>query len=40
MFLGVGCDVGKWDGDSAFSLLFEDNPLNDFVELPSQVRIG
>jgi len=39
MFLGVTANVGKLDTKKqTFSLVLEDNPLVDFVELPSQYR--
>lgn len=39
MFLGVVPEVGGWSKDnSAFSLLFNDNPLVDFVELPPKYQ--
>lgn len=35
MFLGITASVGNWDADGmSFSLVMEDNPLIDFVELP------
>jgi hypothetical protein len=34
MFLGINALSVKGEKDS-FSIIFEDNPLNDFVELPS-----
>ena len=35
MFLGVTASVTNWDADgTSCSLVFEDNPLVDFVELP------
>ena len=35
MFLGVSATVTNWDGEgTTCSLLLEDNPLVDFVELP------
>ncbi|KAI9093421.1 hypothetical protein K1719_027435 [Acacia pycnantha] len=35
MFLGVTASVTNWDGDgTCFSIVLEDNPLVDFVELP------
>lgn len=37
MFLGISPEVTAWNKDNtAFSLLFTDNPLIDFVELPPQ----
>ncbi|XP_042418923.1 trafficking protein particle complex subunit 3-like [Zingiber officinale] len=35
MFLGVTASVSNWDPEgSSFSLVLDDNPLVDFVELP------
>ena len=35
MFLGVTASVTNWDADgTSCSLILEDNPLVDFVELP------
>ncbi|KAG6538456.1 hypothetical protein ZIOFF_003578 [Zingiber officinale] len=35
MFLGVTASVTNWDAEgTSFSLVLEDNPLVDFVELP------
>jgi trafficking protein particle complex subunit 3 len=35
MFLGISPDVTNWNKENtAFSLIFNDNPLIDFVELP------
>ena len=35
MFLGVTTSVANWDADGTkCSLILEDNPLVDFVELP------
>ena len=35
MFLGVTASVANWDADrTGCSLILEDNPLVDFVELP------
>lgn len=35
MFLGVTANVGNWDAEgTTCSLILEDNPLVDFVELP------
>ena len=35
MFLGVSATVTNWDADgTSCSLILEDNPLVDFVELP------
>jgi hypothetical protein len=37
MFLGLTVDVGNWNAEnSACSLIFSENPLIDFVELPPQ----
>uniref|UniRef100_A0A7S0Q9U7 Trafficking protein particle complex subunit n=1 Tax=Cryptomonas curvata TaxID=233186 RepID=A0A7S0Q9U7_9CRYP len=39
MFLGSAATVSKWNGeDTAFSLLIDENPLVDFVELPEHLR--
>lgn len=35
MFLGVTASVTNWDAEgNSFSLVLEDNPLVDFVDLP------
>lgn len=35
MFLGVTASVSSWDADgTCCSIILEDNPLVDFVELP------
>lgn len=36
MFLGISPDVTSWKDNTSFSLVFTDNPLADFVELPPQ----
>jgi len=37
MFLGVSADVTNWNPEgSACSLIIQDNPFTDFVELPPQ----
>lgn len=37
MFLGISPDVTAWNPENtSFSLIFNDNPLLDFVELPPQ----
>lgn len=37
MFLGIVPEVTNWNKENtAFSLIFNDNPLVDFVELPPQ----
>ena len=37
MFLGVSPSVGNWNGDeSEFSLVMDENPLADFVDLPKE----
>jgi hypothetical protein len=39
MFLNITPTVTNWTSDNKqFSLLFEDNPLADFVELPDDGR--
>jgi hypothetical protein len=35
MYLGISCDVLVYS-DKEFGLIFSDNPLNDFVELPEK----
>ena len=35
MYLGVNCDALVYS-DKEFGLIFSDNPLNDFVELPEK----
>ena len=37
MYLGVNCDALVYS-DKEFGLIFSDNPLNDFVELPEKYR--
>jgi hypothetical protein len=37
MFLGVTAQVINWSADgNEFSLILEENPLTDFVELPEE----
>ena len=37
MFLGISADVTNWAAnDGAFSLVYTENPITDFVELPPQ----
>eukprot|EP00127_Corallochytrium_limacisporum_P000737 Clim_evm23s25 gene=Clim_evmTU23s25 len=39
MFLGVEAQHGKWaSNDSEFSLILEENPLTEFVELPEEYK--
>ena len=39
MFLGVTPTVTNWSGDSkSFSLVLDENPLTEFVELPEKHR--
>lgn len=39
MFLGITADVTDWNvNGSACSLIFSDNPLVDFVELPPTIK--
>lgn len=39
MFLGVTASVTNWDAEgTSFSLVLEDNPLVDFVELPDNCQ--
>ncbi|KAI8985428.1 BET3 family protein [Pilobolus umbonatus] len=41
MFLNITPTVTNWSNDNKeFSLLFEDNPLTDFVELPDEALEG
>ena len=38
MFLGINCDVQNFvEKDNCFSLILQDNPLTDFVELPKHL---
>jgi hypothetical protein len=39
MFLGVSATVANWNADgNVCSLILDENPLNDFVELPEQFK--
>ena len=39
MFLGISPEVTSWNKEnSSFSLIFHENPLIDFVELPPQYQ--
>jgi len=39
MFLGVTCEVANYvEKDNCFSLILNDNPLIDFVELPKHLQ--
>jgi trafficking protein particle complex subunit 3 len=39
MFLGSAASVSKWNAEeTTFSLLIDENPLVDFVELPEHLR--
>ncbi len=39
MFLGITPDISNWNKESnAFSLIFSENPLVEFVELPPQYQ--
>lgn len=39
MFLGVTANVGGWSGDEKnFGLIFEENPLAEYAELPDSCR--
>lgn len=39
MFLGVVFETTNWNNEgTAFSLVFTENPLTDFVELPPQYK--
>jgi hypothetical protein len=41
MFLGIAPLVTNWSTDnSEFSLVFEENPLSEFVELPDENAIA
>lgn len=41
MFLGVNANVTNMnDEGTEFSLVLEENPLNDFVELPDHLQVG
>lgn len=46
MFLGINAEVTSWNAENTiFSLVFNENPFVDFVELPPQyvelqVRVG
>jgi hypothetical protein len=37
MYLGINCDVLVYS-DKEFGLIFTDNPLNDYVELPEKYQ--
>jgi hypothetical protein len=37
MYLGVNCDVLVYS-DKEYGLIFSDNPLNDYVELPDKYQ--
>jgi hypothetical protein len=37
MYLGVNCDVLVYS-DKEYGLIFSDNPLNDYVELPEKYQ--
>jgi hypothetical protein len=37
MYLGVNCDVLVYS-DKEYGLIFSDNPLNDYVELPDKFQ--
>ncbi|XWS57137.1 hypothetical protein CRYUN_Cryun09bG0146600 [Craigia yunnanensis] len=40
MFLGVTASVSNWDADgTCCSIILEDNPLVDFVELPETCQV-
>eukprot|EP00177_Eucheuma_denticulatum_P003644 GFKZ01006604.1.p1 GENE.GFKZ01006604.1~~GFKZ01006604.1.p1 ORF type:complete len:187 (-),score=38.37 GFKZ01006604.1:202-762(-) len=37
MYLGAGASVGNWSADEkSFGVIFEENPLAEFVELPEE----
>lgn len=39
MFLGISPEVTNWNSENtSFTLVFNDNPLVDFVELPPQYQ--
>jgi hypothetical protein len=39
MFLGITPDVSGWNKESnSFSLIFSENPLVEFVEVPPQYQ--
>lgn len=39
MFLGISTEVTNWaTNDSSFSIIYSENPITDFVELPPQYR--
>lgn len=39
MFLGITANVVQWNADQTqYTLQFNENPLNDFVELPDYMR--
>ncbi|KAL0478904.1 hypothetical protein AKO1_010385, partial [Acrasis kona] len=39
MFLGFNAQVTSWNQEQTqFSLVFQENPLNDFVELPERLK--
>ena len=41
MFLGISPSVANWSSDnSEFSLIFEENPLSEFVELPDETAMS
>ncbi|ORE11541.1 hypothetical protein BCV72DRAFT_197621 [Rhizopus microsporus var. microsporus] len=41
MFLNITPTVSNWSSDNKeFSLIFEENPLTDFVELPDEALEG
>lgn len=38
MFLGIECNIQKWEDNTKFILTINNNPLNDFVELPNNFK--
>ena len=39
MFLGITANVGNWSADEKeFSLLLDENPFTEFVDLPEQYQ--
>ena len=37
MYLGINCDVLVYS-EKEYGLIFSDNPLNDYVELPEKYQ--
>ena len=38
MFLNINAEPTNWDADSAFSIVYGDSPLTDFVQLPPHLQ--